>query len=195
MNAKAPVFRVPKGPRVIFGVLAWGNTTLSVAKHYGFVEATTKMRLVGRAMGVVILAFGFFLQKLHARSASPDNSPKAAADRLFGRTLIGAGLADVALFASGSLAQARLVSSIIGIGVLLALAAMWSWRLRNKFLEYKRMLLGAYAYITATACAAFLFDNRTWLGGLAPWMIVVFWLMYIAGSSTAIDQRSQLVKA
>ncbi|HEY6924788.1 MAG TPA: hypothetical protein VI653_15040 [Steroidobacteraceae bacterium] len=200
MSSQAPAVRMPKGPRFVVACLAWGNTILSVARYYGFMAATTQVRVVGCAMGLVILGFGLFLQRLHARATTQDNSSKAAADRLLGRILMVAGFTDVALFLSG-LEQARLVSLIIGVGVLLALAAGWSWRLRNALLgptgqnaREKRMLLVTSIYTAATACAAFLFDSRTWTGGLASWMIVVFWLLYIASSASAIEQRDALVK-
>lgn len=180
--------------------LAWGNTLLSVARHYGFMGATAQVRVVGCATGLVIFGFGLFLQKLHSPGAPAEDASKAAADRLLGRILMVTGLADVALFLSG-LEDARLVSLIIGVGVLLALAAGWSWRLRTAPLgparqkvREKRMLLVTSIYTGATACAAFLFDSRTWTGGLASWMIVVFWLLYIAGSASALEQRNELVK-
>ena len=200
MNAPAPAVRVPKGPRLVVTCLAWGNTILSVARHYGFMAATTQVRIVGCATGLVILGFGLFLNKLHRSGASADDASKAAADRLLGRTLMVTGFADVALFLSG-LEDARLLSLIIGVGVLLALAAGWSWRLRTALFRAtrqssreKRMLLVTSIYTAATACAAFLFDSRTWTGGLASWMIVVFWLLYIASSASAIEQRNALVK-
>jgi hypothetical protein len=201
MNEQAPTVRVPKGPRLFFACLALGNTTLSVAKHYGFLEATTKTRATGCAMGLVILGFGFFLQKLHSRATLEGSSSKAAADRLFGRTLMVAGLADAAVFLSGSLEQARLVSLIIGVGVLLALAAVWSWRLRYTPIgpaEHKaserRMLLASCVYISATAGAAFLFGSQPWTGVLASWMIIVFWMLYIAASAALIEQHDRLAK-
>jgi len=147
----------------------------------------------------MVIVTGNFLPKtrpLNAPGVNPPG-PAAAAERFAGWTLLVVGIVYVALFAFAPLDQARKISSILGIGAMIYVAASWGWMLRGALLggqeeslaggqraAKKRklivLLLLAFFYVLATACVVFLLHNRRQIEEAGWWMFLGFWLLYAA---------------
>jgi len=210
MSTQSPIVSSTRGPRLVFLCLTLISAALSIGTRYGVVGATVRLRAVGCVAGLVIIALGFFLQRLPARAAQAGSSTKATGDRLIGWALMLAGLAQLALFSLISPEPARLGSLMIEMTLLVAFATGWSWRLIHTWMSkrstaratgtpdgttkrerlFSILLLAAYVYIAATACAAFLFESR--IGALALWMTALFWMLYTLGSATLADKYNAI---
>lgn len=172
---------------------------LAFAQKMGFIEAPLERRAMGLILGAVIMVTGNFLPKTHPLTAPGVNppGPAAAAERFAGWTLFVVGIAYIALFAFAPLDQARKISSILGIGAMIYVAASWAWMLRGALLggqdeslaerqraaEKRRLivpLLFAFFYVLATACVVFLLHNRSQIEEASWWMFLGFWLLYAA---------------
>lgn len=186
---------------MILGFLGFtlAAAALAVAQKMGFIEAPLEKRALGLIIGVMIIVTGNFLPKtrpLNAPGVNPPG-PAAAAERFAGWTLFVVGIAYVALFAFAPLDQARQISSFLGIGALIYVAASWGWMLRGALLggreespadrlrgaKKRRLimpLLFAFFYALATASAVFLLHNRRQIEEVAWWMFLGFWLLYAA---------------
>ena len=172
---------------------------LAFAQKMGFIEAPLEKRGMGLIIGVMVMVTGNFLPKtrpLNAPGVNPPG-PAAAAERFAGWTLFVVGIAYVALFEFARLHQARQISSILGIGAMIYVAASWGWMLRGALLggreeafadslraaEKRRLivpLLFAFFYALVTASAVFLLHNRRQIEEVGWWMFLGFWLLYAA---------------
>ncbi len=172
---------------------------LAFAQKMGFIEAPLEKRAMGLIIGAVIIVIGNFLPKTRPLTAPGVNppGPAAAAERFAGWTLFVVGIAYIALFAFAPLDQARKISSILGIGAMIYVAASWGWMLRGALLggqeesladrqraAKKRklivLLLFAFFYTLATECM-FLLHNRSQIEEeVRWWMFLGFGLLYAA---------------
>jgi len=186
---------------MILSFLAFTLTAaaLAFAQKTGFIAAPLEKRAMGLIIGVMVMITGNFLPKtrpLNAPGVNPPG-PAAAAERFAGWTLFVVGIAYVALFVFARLDQARQISSILGIGAMIYVAASWGWMLRGALLggreegfadslraaEKRRLivpLLFAFFYALATASAVFLLHNRRQIEEVGWWMFLGFWLLYAA---------------
>jgi hypothetical protein len=187
---------------MILGFLGFGLAAeaLAFAEKMGFIDAPLEKRAMGLIIGAVIIVIGNFLPKTHPLTAPGVNppGPAAAAERFAGWTLFVVGIAYIALFALAPLDQARKISSVLGIGAMIFVAASWGWMLRGALLggqeeesladrqraAKKRklivLLLFAFFYILATECMAFLLHNRSQIEAVSWWMFLGFGLLYSA---------------
>jgi hypothetical protein len=196
---------------VIFGFLGFtaAAATLAAAEKMGVVEAAVVKRGLGLIIGVMVVVTGNFLPKIRPLNAPGVNPTKAAAvaERFAGWMLVLVGIVYVALFAFAPLEQARTISSIVGIGAMLLIAANWGWLVRGavfggrenseemaaerKYSRAKRKLivplLFAFFYTLATACAVFLLHDRHQIEEVGWWMFLGFWLVY-AALSVALER-------
>jgi hypothetical protein len=184
---------------MIFGFLGFALAAgaLAFAQKMGFIEATLEKRAMGLIMGAVIIVIGNFLPKTRPLTAPGVNppGPAAAAERFAGWILFVVGIAYIALFALAPLDQARKISSILGIGAMIYVAASWGWMLRGALLggqeelladrrraAKKRklivLLLFAFFYTIATECMVFLLHNRSQIERVSWWMFLGFGLLY-----------------
>jgi hypothetical protein len=186
---------------MILGFLgfALAAEALAFAQKMGLIEIPLEKRAMGLIMGAVIIVIGNFLPKTHPLAAPGVNPPRpaAAAERFAGWTLFVVGLAYIALFIFAPLDQARKISSILGIGAMIYVAASWGWMLRGALLggqaesladqqraAKKRklivLLLFAFFYTLATQCT-FLLHNRSQIEEqVRGWMFLGFGLLYAA---------------
>lgn len=173
--------------------------SLAFAQRMGFIQAPLEKRAMGLIIGVLVMVTGNFLPKtrpLNAPGVNPPG-PAAAAERFAGWTLFVVGSAYIALFVFAPLDQARRISSILGIGAMIYVAASWAWMLRGALLggqeeslddrrraaEKRKLilpLLFAFFYALATACVVFLLHNRSQVEKVGWWMFLGFWLLYAA---------------
>jgi len=182
---------------MILGFLGFtlAAAALAFAQKMGFIEAPLQRRAMGLIIGALIIVTGNFLPKTRPLTAPGVNppGPAAAAERFAGWTLFVVGIAYIALFAFAPLDQARKISSVLGIGAIIYVAASWAWMLRGALLggqeesladRQKRklivLLLFAFFYALATASVAFLLRNRSQIEEVGWWMSLGFWLLYAA---------------
>ncbi len=172
---------------------------LTYAEKSGFIEPSLEKRAMGLLIGALIILIGNFLPKarpLNAPGVNPPG-PAAAAERFAGWILFAVGIAYIVLFAFAPLDQARKISSILGIGTIIYVAASWAWMLPGALLggqeesladsqraAKKRklivMLLFAFFYILATKCVVSLLHNRSQIEEAGRWMFMGFMLLYVA---------------
>lgn len=172
---------------------------LAFSERMVFIETRLEQRAMGLIMGAVIIVIGNFLPKtrpLNAPGVNPPG-PAAAAERFAGWTLFVVGIAYIALFALAPLDQARKVSSMLGIGAMIYVAASWAWMIRGalsggegeSFADKQRAaekrnllapLLLALFYVLATACVASLLHNRRQVEEVAWCLFLGFWLLFAA---------------
>jgi hypothetical protein len=186
---------------MVLGFLGFTAAAASLAfgEKLGYLEAAFVKRAMGLAIGLMMVITGNFLPKtrpLNAPGVNPTR-PAAAAERFSGWTLFVVGIAYIGLFALAPLDQARKISSILGIGAMIYVAASWGWMLRGALLggqeesiadrqraAAKRRLvmplLLAFFYALATASMVFLLHNRRQIEEAGWWMFLGFWLLYAA---------------
>jgi hypothetical protein len=173
-------------------------TAVAATKGMGFLEATTAKRAIGALIGVMALVIGNFLPKLRPLN-SPDANPAKgmAAERFAGWILVLAGIAYIALFLFAPLDQAGRLSSVIGIGALMAIAANWAWLRRAAVWRSRQIagktaglteqtkerqlvvwLLFAFAYVFATASSVSFFRDTPWVHDFGSWIVLGFGMMY-----------------
>lgn len=189
---------------VVFGFLGFAAAAaaLAIAQKLGVIDAAVVKRAMGLIIGVMVVVIGNFLPKIRPLNAPGVNPEKATAvaERFAGWMLVLAGVAYVALFAFAPLEQARSVSSVLGIGAMVLIAANWAWLVRGalfsrrgasdetederKYAARKRRLmvplLFAFFYAFATACAVFLLHDRRQIEEVTWWMFLGFWMIYAA---------------
>ena len=194
---------------MVFGFLAFAlaAAALAVAQNMGYIEPALVKRAMGLIIGVMVIITGNFLPKtrpLNAPGVNPPG-PAAGAERFAGWTLVVVGIAYVALFAFASLEQARKISSLLGIGAMIYIAASWAWMVRGAVLggreespadreraaAKRRLILPlllAFFYALATASMVFLVHNRRLIDEVSWWMFLGFWLLY-AALMAALDHK------
>lgn len=172
---------------------------ITLARATGLIEVALEQRVLGLVIGAMIAVTGNFLPKMRPLNTARGNRARAtAAERLAGWVLLLAGIVYLALFAFAQLDQARRVSSIIGIGAILVIAADWAWLARSvlssagKQLEdapelsrsamqtrkLAASLLIAFFFVLAVACVTFLFGDTPWGHQIGSWSIVAFSSIY-----------------
>jgi len=198
---------------VIFGFLGFtaAAAALAAAQKMGFIEAAAVKRGLGLIIGVVVVITGNFLPKIRPLNAPGVNPAKATAiaERFAGWILVLVGIAYVGMFAFAPLEQARTISSILGIGAMVLIAANWAWLVRGALFggqetpeetaaereqaaKKRRLivpLLFAFFYALATACAVFLLHDRRQINEVGWWMSLGFWLVYAALSAALESKR------
>ena len=184
-------------------------TAVAAAKGMGFLEAAATRRAIGLLIGVMALVIGNFLPKLRPLN-SPDANPtkEMAAERFAGWILVLAGIAYIALFLFAPLDQAGRLSSVLGIGALVAIATNWAWLGRTalsrsrplegkpplaEHAEQRKLviwLLFAFAYVFATASLISLFHDRPWIHDFGSWIVLGFGMMYAVLYGALESKRS-----
>lgn len=200
MNMQTLFIRPVKVPVFGFLGLCGMAAAVTVAEGMGFVDVAATKRIIGLIIGLMALVIGNFLPKTRPLKVLGGNPAKAiATERSIGWTLALAGIADVVLFAFAPLNQARPLSSIVGIGTILVIAASCILLARRtpvsgqpiteevvrsehdastgKLMAY---LLFSFFWIFSTACVVFLFDHQPWVNNLTTWMMMGFGFLYAA---------------
>jgi hypothetical protein len=201
MNTEITTERVFTRPikTAVLGFLGFMAVVAAIAivKSAGMIDAAVAKRATGLVIGLLIVITGNFVPKMRPLSApGRDPSRVNASERFAGWTLVFAGIAYIALFAFAPLDRARMLSSTIGIAAMVLIAANWAWLARAVFFptqpvtplsphaaEKRRLLivlLFAFFWILATACAKFLFNDQRWVNELGSWMTVAFCFLYAA---------------
>jgi hypothetical protein len=152
---------------------------------------------------------GNFLPKmrpLNTRGADPART--SAAERVAGWILVLAGVANAGLFLFARLDQARLISSIVGIGAIAVIAVNWAWLARSLLFgartadaeasqraptERRRVmawLLFAIFYLAVTACVKTFVNDPATTGKVGTWMLLTFCCIYaLAGYQMSCQKR------
>jgi hypothetical protein len=172
--------------------------TLAAARGIGFLEADAARRAIGLVIGVMVVVVGNFLPKLRPLGSPGGNSAEAtAAERSAGWVLVLAGITYIALFAVAPLDKAALLSSVLGIGALVVIAANWvRLALRTLFVDGKTpkeiapsrqawekrklaiSLLFGFLYVFIGASVAFLLHDKPAARHVASWAILWLGLAY-----------------
>jgi hypothetical protein len=175
------------------GFLALTGTMagLAIAKDSHVLDGGIAERAIGLVMGVTIIFTGNLVPKLRPLNASTENRALAArAERFAGWILVLMGIVYTLFFVFAPLAEAKWLSSIIGLGAIAVIAVDWIWPRRRTpatsietddgttTLTRRRTLaiwlLFAMFYAFAAVCIAFLFGHRGWGNGPASWLVVGF---------------------
>jgi hypothetical protein len=154
-------------------------------------------RATGLVIGILVIVTGNFVPKMRPLYA-PGRDPGRvnASERFAGWTLVLAGIGFIALFSFAPLDEARMLSSAIGLCAMVLIAVNWAWLARAVFFppqpvtplsgqaaERRRLLiilLFAFFWILATACAKYPLDDQRWVNELGSWMTVGFCFLYAA---------------
>lgn len=165
---------------------------LAVATKTGVIDSLFEKRTQGVLIGVMVIVMGNLLPKLRPLNAhGGEPAAVTAAERLAGWLLVLAGIVQTALFLFAPLAQARPISSLIGIGAIVIVAVSWtrlailtlkcrdtqsSGHVPDKRAAEQRQVVGwlmfAFFYVFATACLTFLFKDQPWFHTFASWMLI-----------------------
>ncbi|HXW82821.1 MAG TPA: hypothetical protein VEJ86_00310 [Candidatus Binataceae bacterium] len=183
---------------------------LALAKGERLIDAGAAARAIGFTIGVMIVVVGNFLPKMRPlESNAGDSAMATSAERFAGWLLVLAGLAYTGLFAFAPLAEARPISSIIGIGTLLVIAVNWAWlkrgalfnskiaeecsTLREPAPERRKIaiwLMFALAFVLVSACGKFLFNDNRWANEVGSWLVLVFGMTYAVLYAVLESRRS-----
>jgi hypothetical protein len=169
----------------VFGFLGLmlAAVVMAIANKTGVVEPVTAKRGFGLIIGGLAIVIGNFLPKLRLLAGDPIRT--AAAERLAGWMLVLTGTADVALFAFAPLDQAKLVSALLGISAMAAIAVSWAGLLflrrqaavASEQKKIMTFLLIAFFYVFANACAVFLTDDHR-VREIISWANIGFGLVF-----------------
>lgn len=193
MNTHAFLDRpVKRAVYAFLGLMAIA-VALALAAKTGIIDSTVEKRALGVLIGVMLIVMGNLLPKLRPLNAHVnDPATVTAAERLAGWLLVIAGTLYTALFVFAPLDRARPISSLIGIGVIVIIAASWirlairalarrdsrifSGNIPDKrAVEQRKVvswLIFAFFYLFATACVTFLFKDKSWFHEFASWMLI-----------------------
>jgi hypothetical protein len=186
--------------RAVYGFLGLTAIAmaLAIAAKTGIIDPPFEKRALGVLIGVMVIVMGNLLPKLRPLNAhGGDPTSTTAAERLAGWLLVISGIAYTALFVFAPLDRARPISSLIGIGAIVIIAASWI-RLailalarrdartpRNapdrRVVEQRKVvgwLMFSFFYLVATACFTFLFQDRIWFHEFASWMLIAAGFLY-----------------
>jgi len=189
----------------LFGFLGAGliAAIAAVGGRTGIVETDLANRIIGLALGLMIVFIGNSLPKLRPFNRRRGNTRPATVERLSGWLLVLAGISWVALFALIALDQAKRVAALIGIAALVVVAVSWIWvavtasaaaarhgrsvedeatpapseRAAQKS-QLTASLLFAFFYVFVVACLKFLMSQTAFANELSIWMLTAFWLLY-----------------
>ena len=181
----------------LFGFLGAGLIAAAAAMmdRIGVVETDLANRIIGLALGLMIILIGNSLPKLRPFNRTRVNMRPATVERFSGWLLVLAGISWVALFALASLYEAKRVAALIGVGALAILAVSWIWAavatvrngagptpIANERVALKwqltAALLFAFFYVFVVACLKFLVNQAEYANELSIWMLTAFWLLY-----------------
>jgi len=211
MNTQTPFTRPVKTAVLSFIGLTAVAMAFAAARKMGVIEPAVATRAIGLVIGLMVVVTGNLLPKMRPLNSPRGNPAKVtAAERFAGWILVLAGIAYLALFLFAPLDQALPVSSIIGMGALVVIAANWMWLARGALFRGRQKaegtvalseraaekrklviwLLFAFFYVVATACVAFLFGQKPWVHELALWMVVGFGMIYAALYAVLESKRS-----
>jgi hypothetical protein len=180
----------------LFGFLGagWVAAVAAVADRTRVVETGLANRIIGLALGLMIVFIGNSLPKLRPFNRTSGNTRPATVERLSGWLLVLAGISWVALFALASLDQAKRVAALIGITALVVVGVSWTWVAVAAFTagaqpptpsehaaqkwQLTTSLLFAFFYVFVVACLKFLMSQTAFANELSIWMLTAFWLLY-----------------
>ena len=175
------------------------------AKAAGVIDDEIAKRATGLVIGILVIVTGNFIPKMRPLYA-PGRDPRRvhASERFAGWTLVLAGIGYIGSFSFARLDEARVLASTIGICAMVLIAVNWAWLGRAVFFppqpvtplngqaaERRRLiivLLFAFFWILATACAKYLVNDQRWVNELGSWMTVGFCFLY-AGLLIVLDCR------
>jgi hypothetical protein len=184
----------------LFGFLGAGliAAVAAMTSRAGVLEPDVANRIIGLALGLMIVLIGNSLPKLRPFNRTRGNTRPAAVERFSGWLLVLAGISWVVLFALASLDEARRVAALIGIGALIIVAVSWIWvAVTTRFdrpvqgepiptvkegaalkWQLTTSLLFAFFYVFVVACLKFLVNQPQFANELAIWTLTAFWLLY-----------------
>jgi hypothetical protein len=186
---------MPLPSSALFGFL--GVTAIAaasaIANRVGAIGPEVMNRLIGVALGLMIILVGNSLPKMRPFNRARLSGRAAAVERFSGWMLVLAGITWAALFSFAPLRQAKWLAGTIGIGSMAVIIVSWIGLAGQAFLAGKRedeampirseraerksiltkTLLLAFFYVFVIACTRFLFA-----GDLSIWIWTTFWLMY-----------------
>jgi hypothetical protein len=183
----------------LFGFLGAGliAAVAAMTNRIGVVETDLANRIIGLALGLMIVLIGNSLPKLRPFNRIKGNTRPATVERFSGWLLVLAGISWVAVFALASLEQAKWVAGLIGTGALTVVAVSWIWVAASTHLrriedattpsvkdrtapkwQLTASLLFAFFYVFVVACLKFLVDQTQFANELTIWTLTAFWLLY-----------------
>ena len=184
-------------PSALFGFLGAGliAAAAAAAGRVGVIETDLANRIIGLALGLMVVCIGNSLPKLRPFNRTRGNTRPATVERFSGWLLVLAGISWLALFALVSLDQAKRVAALIGIAALAVVAVSWIWVALAAFgageqakptpsehaarkWQLTAALLFAFFYVFVVACLKFLMDQTAFANELSIWMLTAFWLLY-----------------
>jgi len=169
-----------------------------LADEMGIIDTVVAKRIIGFAMGLMMVVIGNSLPKLRPLHSSRAEIPSTTSERLSGWTLVLAGSCWIALFAFAPLSQARYVAALVGFGAVSVIAVNWTWFARRAFFGMRReieetaipvamaagprriigYLLFAFFFCVITACVKFFIVDKQLATQLTSWMLIVFCVLY-----------------
>lgn len=184
----------------LFGFLGAGLLVAiaAMANRLGVAEPDPANRIIGLALGLMIVFIGNSLPKLRPFNRTKGDTRPATVERLSGWLLVLAGISWIALFAFASVYQAKRVAALIGIGVLVIVVVSWIWVAGKAWLarsveqertpavndyaalkwELTASLLFAFFYVFVVACVKFLVSQTQVANELSIWTMTAFFLLY-----------------
>jgi len=186
-------------PSALFGFLGAGlvAAVAAMTSRVGVIETDVANRIIGLALGLMIVLIGNSLPKLRPFNRTRGNTRPATVERFSGWLLVLAGIAWVVLFALAPLDQAKRIAALIGSGALTIVAVSWIWvAVRAYFVrsgerevtstvaertakwQLTASLLFAFFYVFVVACLKFLVSQAQFANELSIWMLTAFWVLY-----------------
>jgi hypothetical protein len=203
MSWRMQSLNLPKS--ALFGFLGAGLIAAAAAmtSRIGVVETDLANRIIGLALGLMIVLIGNSLPKLRPFNRTRVNMRPATVERFSGWLLVLAGISWVTLFTLAPLYEAKRVAALIGIGALTIVAVSWIWaavaavrtgaslassveeeatptaseRVALKW-QLTVSLLFAFFYVFVVACLKFLVNQTEFANELSIWMLTAFWVLY-----------------
>jgi len=184
------IMQLPRSAVLGFAGVALVTAASAMASRTGVIGADSANRLIGLALGAMILVIGNSLPKLRPFPRVQLDARSARVERFSGWILVLGGIAWSALFAFAPLEEAKRISAWIGIVALAVVGVSWTWMARRQSLsdyppvsgnrvglkwQWTASLLFAFFYVFVIACLRYLFP-----GELSPWVWTVLCLPYAA---------------
>jgi len=178
------------------GGLTLTVVALAMAGAAGILDVGASQRLIGLALGLMMILAGNMLPKLRPSRWMGVNTR----ERSSGWLLALAGIAWVILFALAPLSQAKQIAALIGVAAVLVIGVYWAVAAASAWLRHdgeaavsgrpatKWQLVGwllfAVFYLVVIACVKYLVEQRQLANELSTWILAALWLAYAVLSAT-----------
>lgn len=166
-----------------------------MGKETGTLDPLVARRGVGVALGLVLLATGNFVPKMHLFQPASGRAHSDAIDRFAGWTFVICGLAFAAVFLFAPADKVFLIPPLIVATGFLAVFARWLMWKGNQpsHLSYHstpgRLVLATSLATVLWTCAIF-FADAVWGDDVSRWMAILFAIVLVAFPALLTVKRS-----